>query len=46
MEGKNIIFIDDDLGCKATAMIPQELLKHLKNEGIPLIQPFPSIFKH
>jgi hypothetical protein len=33
MEGKNDIFIDDDHGCKATAMTPQELLKHLKNEG-------------
>ncbi len=32
-EGKNNIFIDDDHGCKATAMTPQELLKHLKNEG-------------
>jgi hypothetical protein len=32
MEGKNNIFIDDDHGCKATAMNPQELLKHLKNE--------------
>ncbi len=31
--GKKNIFIDDDHGCKATAMIPQELLKHLKNEG-------------
>jgi hypothetical protein len=33
MEVKNNIFIDDDHGCKATAMTPQELLKHLKNEG-------------
>ncbi len=33
MEGKNNIFINDDHGCKATAMTPQELLKHLKNEG-------------
>jgi hypothetical protein len=33
MEGKNNIFIDDDHGCKATAMTPQEILKHLKNEG-------------
>jgi hypothetical protein len=33
MEGKNNIFIDDDHGCKATATAPQELLKHLKNEG-------------
>ncbi len=32
-EGKNNVFIDDDHGCKATAMTPQELLKHLKNEG-------------
>jgi hypothetical protein len=31
--GKNNIFIDDDHGCKATAMTPQELLRHLKNEG-------------
>jgi hypothetical protein len=30
---KNNIFIDDDHGCKATAMTPQELLRHLKNEG-------------
>jgi hypothetical protein len=33
MEGKNNIFIDDDHGCKATAMTPQELLKHLTNQG-------------
>ncbi len=33
MEGKNNILIDDDHGCKATAMAPQELLRHLKNEG-------------
>jgi hypothetical protein len=33
MEEKNNIFIDDDHGCKATAMTPQELLRHLKNEG-------------
>ncbi len=33
MEGKNNIFIDDDHGCNATAMTPQELLRHLKNEG-------------
>jgi hypothetical protein len=33
MEGKNNIFIDDDHGCKTTAMTPQELLKRLKNEG-------------
>jgi hypothetical protein len=33
MEGKKYNFIDDDHGCKATAMTPQELLKHLKNEG-------------
>ncbi len=32
-EGKKIIFIDDDHGCKATAMTPQELLKHLTNQG-------------
>ncbi len=31
--GEKNIFIDDDHGCKATAMTPQELLKHLKNEG-------------
>jgi hypothetical protein len=31
-EKKNI-FINDDHGCKTTAMTPQELLKHLKNEG-------------
>ncbi len=31
--GKNNIFIDDDHGCKATAMTPQELLKHLTNQG-------------
>ncbi len=30
---KNIIFIDDDHGCKTTAKTPQELLRHLKNEG-------------
>jgi hypothetical protein len=30
---KNTIFIDDDHGCKATAMTPQELLKHLKHES-------------
>jgi hypothetical protein len=29
--GKNNIFIDDDHGCKETAMTPQEQLKHLKN---------------
>jgi hypothetical protein len=33
MEGKSIILIDDDHGCKATAMKPQELLKHLKTAG-------------
>ncbi len=31
-EKKNI-FINDDHGCKATAITPQELLRHLKNEG-------------
>ncbi len=31
-EKKNI-FIDDDHGCKATAMTPQELLRHLTNQG-------------
>jgi hypothetical protein len=30
---KSNILIDDDHGCKATAMTPQELLRHLKNEG-------------
>ncbi len=30
---KNNIFIYDDHGCKATAMTPQELLKHLTNQG-------------
>jgi hypothetical protein len=35
MEGKKNIFIDDDHGCKATAMTSQELLKHLKNQGYP-----------
>jgi hypothetical protein len=35
MEGKKYVFIDDDHGCKATAMTFQELLKHLKNEGNP-----------
>ncbi len=33
MEGKNNNLFDDDHGCKATAMTPQEVLKHLKNEG-------------
>ena len=33
MKGKNNFFIDDDHGCKATAMTPQELLRYLKNEG-------------
>jgi hypothetical protein len=33
MEGKNNIFIDDNHGCKTTAMAPQEILKHLKNQG-------------
>ncbi len=33
MEGKKNIFINDDHGCKATAMTPQGLLRHLKNEG-------------
>jgi hypothetical protein len=33
MEGKNEILIHDDHGCKGTAMNPQELLKHLKDEG-------------
>ena len=33
MEGENNIFICDDHGCKATAMTPQQLLKHLKTAG-------------
>jgi hypothetical protein len=33
MEGKKNIFINDDHGCNATAMTPQELLRGLKNEG-------------
>ncbi len=33
MEGENNIFICDDHGCKATAMTPQELLRHLTNQG-------------
>jgi hypothetical protein len=33
MEGENEISIHDDHGCRATAMTPQELLKHLKDEG-------------
>jgi hypothetical protein len=33
MEGKNNIFVDDDHGCKAIAMTPQKLLKHLTNQG-------------
>ena len=32
-EGKKYIFFDDDHGCRATAMTPQELLRHWKNEG-------------
>ena len=36
--GKNNILIDDHNGCKATAMTPQELLKHLKDEGDSTIQ--------
>jgi hypothetical protein len=31
--GKKKIFINGNHGCKATAMTPQELLRHLKNEG-------------
>jgi hypothetical protein len=31
--GKNEILIHDDHGCKGTAMTPQELLNHLKDEG-------------
>ncbi len=30
---KHNIFFDDDHGCKATAMTPQELLRYLKNES-------------
>jgi hypothetical protein len=33
MEGKKNIFIDDDHGCKATAMTLQELSKQLTNQG-------------
>ncbi len=33
MEGKKNIFINEYHGCKATAMTPQELLKHLTNQG-------------
>ncbi len=33
MEGKNNILIDDHHGFRATTMTPQELLKHLKDEG-------------
>jgi hypothetical protein len=33
MEEKSNILIDDDHGCTATAMSPQELLRHLKNEA-------------
>jgi hypothetical protein len=34
MEGKdNIFIVDDHHGCKANAMTPQELLRHLNNEG-------------
>jgi hypothetical protein len=33
MEGKNEILNHDDHGCKGIAMTPQELLKHLKDEG-------------
>jgi hypothetical protein len=32
MEGKNNILIDDHHRCKPTAMTPQELLKHLKDD--------------
>jgi hypothetical protein len=31
--GKNEVSIHDDHGCRGTAMTPQELLKHLKDEG-------------
>jgi hypothetical protein len=43
---KIISFFDDDHGCKATAMTPQELLRHLTNQGDSTHQPLPSIFKH
>ena len=33
MEGKKNIFTNDNHGCKATAMTPQELLRHLNNQG-------------
>jgi hypothetical protein len=33
IEGKNKIFVHDDHECMMGAMTPQELLKHLKNEG-------------
>jgi hypothetical protein len=33
MEGKDNIFINDYHGCNATAMTPEELLKHLNYEG-------------
>jgi hypothetical protein len=33
MEGKHEILIHDYHGCKGTALTPQELLKHLKDEG-------------
>jgi hypothetical protein len=33
MKEKNDILIDYHHGCKATVMTPQELLKHLKDEG-------------
>jgi hypothetical protein len=32
-EGKKKIFIHDDHECKIGVMTPQELLRHLKNEG-------------
>jgi hypothetical protein len=33
MEGENEVSIHDDHGCRGTAMTPQKLLKHLKDEG-------------
>jgi hypothetical protein len=43
--GGNNIFIDDDHGCKATAMTHQELLKLLTNQGYYTHTAIPSIFK-
>ncbi len=43
---KHNIFIYDDHGCEATAMTPQEPLKHLKNEGDSTHTAIFSILKH